>query len=125
MEGERDPVKKIAQLVRAGAVLTAYTCPACGTVLVKLKTGELYCANCERAVVVVRSEEEAQQALEVVQLREVRRIIFDKILQLGREIERLSASEMLEHLRSMNLLLEVYERLSRIHAETVRQKAPH
>jgi Uncharacterized Zn-finger containing protein len=46
-----------------------YTCPACGTVLVRLKTGELYCANCERAVVLVKTEEEAQQALEVIQLR--------------------------------------------------------
>ncbi|MEM0479307.1 MAG: Sjogren's syndrome/scleroderma autoantigen 1 family protein, partial [Pyrobaculum sp.] len=74
---ERDVVKKIAQLVRAGAVLTSYTCPACGTVLVKLKTGELYCANCERTVVLVKSDEHAQQALEVIQLREVRRILFD------------------------------------------------
>lgn len=112
-----DVVKKIAQLVRAGAALTSYTCPACGTVLVRLKTGELYCANCERAVVLVKTEEEAQQALEVLQLREVRRIIFDKILQLGRQIENLEASEMVDHLRSMALLLDIYERLSKIRGE--------
>ncbi|MFN3803965.1 MAG: Sjogren's syndrome/scleroderma autoantigen 1 family protein [Pyrobaculum sp.] len=112
-----DVVKKIAQLVRAGAALTSYTCPACGTVLVRLKTGELYCANCERTVVLVKSEEEAQQALEVVQLREVRRIIFDKILQLGKQIENMEASEMVDHLRSMALLLDIYERLSKIHGE--------
>jgi len=117
-----DPVKKIAQLVRAGATLTAYTCPACGTVLVRLKTGELYCANCERTVVLVKTEEEAQQALEIVQLREVRRIVFDKILQLGREIEKLSASEMVDHLRSMSLLIDIYERLSRLHGEGQRQQ---
>ncbi|KUO82546.1 MAG: hypothetical protein GU356_09070 [Pyrobaculum sp.] len=117
---EKDVVKKIAQLVRAGATLTSYTCPACGTVLVRLKTGELYCANCERAVVLVKTEEEAQQALEVIQLREVRKIIFDKILQLGKELERLSASEMIDHLRSMSLLLDIYERLSRVHVETAK-----
>jgi UPF0148 protein len=101
---EKDVVKKIAQLVRAGATLTSYTCPACGTVLVRLKTGELYCANCERAVVLVKTEEEAQQALEMIQLREV----------------RLSASEMMDHLRSMSLLLDIYERLSRVHVETAK-----
>lgn len=111
---ERDVVKKIAQMVRAGAVLTSYTCPACGTVLVKLKTGELYCANCERTVVLVKSEEHAQQALELIQLREVRRIVFDKILQLGREIERLSSAELVDHLRSMALLLDIYEKLAKI-----------
>ncbi len=117
---EKDVVKRIAQLVRAGATLTSYTCPACGTVLVRLKTGELYCANCERAVVLVKTEEEAQQALEVIQLREVRRIIFDKILQLGKELENLSASEMIDHLRSMSLLLDIYERLSRVHVEAAK-----
>lgn len=113
-----DVVKKIAQLVRSGATLTSYTCPACGTVLVKLKTGELYCANCEKTVVLVRTEEEAQQALEVVQLREVRRIIFEKILRLGREIERLETNELVDHLRAMSLLLDVFERLSKIQVKT-------
>ncbi|MEZ0318730.1 MAG: Sjogren's syndrome/scleroderma autoantigen 1 family protein [Pyrobaculum sp.] len=117
-----DTVKKIAQLVRAGATLTSYTCPVCGTVLVRLKTGELYCANCEKTVVLVKTEEEAQQALEVVQLREVRRIVFDKILQIGREIEKLGASEMLDHLRSMSLLLDIYERLAKIHGEVEKKK---
>ena len=117
-----DVVKKIAQLVRAGAALTPYTCPACGTVLVRLKTGELYCANCVRTVVLVRSDEEAQQALEVVQLREVRRIVFDKIIQLGKEIEKLSAPEMVDHLRSLSLLLDIYERLAKIHGEAGREK---
>lgn len=116
-------MKKIAQLVRAGAALTPYTCPACGTVLVRLKTGELYCANCEKTVVLVKSEEEAQQALEVIQLREVRKIIFDKILQLGRELEKLTASEMVDHLRSMSLLLDIYERLSRIHTEVSKRQS--
>ena len=117
---ERDVVKRIAQLVRAGATLTSYTCPVCGTVLVRLKTGELYCANCERTVVLVKSEEEAQQALEVIQLREVRKIVFDKILQLGKELEKLSASEMIDHLRSISLLLDIYERLSRVHTEAAK-----
>jgi len=56
----------------------------------------------------------------VIQLREVRRIIFDKILQLGKELERLSASEMMDHLRSMSLLLDIYERLSRVHTEAAK-----
>jgi UPF0148 protein len=117
---ERDVVKRIAQLVRAGATLTSYTCPVCGTVLVRLKTGELYCANCERTVVLVKSDEEAQQALEVIQLREVRKIVFDKILKLGKELEKLSASEMIDHLRSISLLLDIYERLSRVHTEAAK-----
>ena len=56
----------------------------------------------------------------MIQLREVRKIIFDKILQLGKELERLSASEMIDHLRSMSLLLDIYERLSRVHVETAK-----
>jgi len=54
-----------------------------------------------------------------VQLREVRRIVFDKILQLGRELEKLSASEMVDHLRSMSILLDIYEKLSKIQSSKV------
>ncbi len=119
-------VKKIAELVRAGAVLTSYMCPACGSVLVKLKTGELYCANCERPVILAKSEEEAQQAVEIAQLRDVRRAVFNKILQLGQEIEKLNADELMDNLKSMSLLLDIYERLSKFETpESQARKRPN
>lgn len=107
-------VKKIAELVRAGAALTSYTCPVCGTVLVRLKTGEYYCANCERTVVVVKSEEEAQRVAEVYSLKEVRQAVFNKILALGKEIGSLNGEELYDRLRALSMLLEIYEKLSKI-----------
>jgi UPF0148 protein len=107
-------VKRIAELVRAGGTLTSYTCPACGTVLVRLKTGEYYCANCERTVVVVKSEEEAQKVSEVYSLREVRQTVFNKILTLGREIGELDGEELYDKLRTLSILLDIYEKLSKM-----------
>ncbi|CCC82099.1 Sjogren's syndrome/scleroderma autoantigen 1 family protein [Thermoproteus tenax] len=115
MSQKRDlVVKRIAELVRAGAALTSYTCPVCGTVLVRLKTGEYYCANCERTVVVVRSEEEAQRVAEAYTLREVRQIVFNKILALGKAISDLDGEELYEKLRAMSMLLDIYEKLDKI-----------
>lgn len=107
-------VKRIAELVRAGATLTSYTCPACGTVLVRLKTGEYYCANCEKPVVVVKTEEEAQRAAEAYRLRDVREAVFNKILALGREVEELDGDELINRLRALSMLLDIYEKLTRI-----------
>lgn len=106
-------VKRIAELVRAGATLTSYTCPVCGTVLVRLKTGEYYCANCEKTVVVVRSEEEAQRAAEVYRLNEVRQIIFNKILAVGKEVGELNSDELMDRLRVLSMLIDIYEKLSK------------
>ncbi|MEZ0249274.1 MAG: Sjogren's syndrome/scleroderma autoantigen 1 family protein [Thermoproteus sp.] len=115
MSTKRDlVVKKIAELVRAGATLTSYTCPVCGTVLVRLKTGEYYCANCERTVVVVKSEEEAQRVSELYTLKEVRQAVFNKILALGRELGGLDGEELYERLKALSMLLDIYEKLSKL-----------
>jgi len=111
---DRDVVSRIAQLVRAGAALTSYTCPVCGTVLVRLGGGELYCANCDRTVIVARSEAEAQEALEVYQLRDARRAVFNKIVEVSRLIEKAPIDELDHYGRVLITLLEAYERLSRI-----------
>ena len=111
---DRDVVSRIAQLVRAGATLTSYTCPVCGTVLVKLRSGELYCANCDRPVIVARSESEVQETLEVYQLRDARRAVFNRIIEVSRLIEKAPLDELDHYGRVLITLLEAYERLSRV-----------
>ncbi len=125
VRGDDLVVKKMAQLIRAGARLTSYSCPACGTPLLQLKTGEYYCAKCDKQVVIVRSEEEEAQVTMKFGLAEVRDIVFQKILMLGKELGKITISE-LESLqditRSLLLLLEAFEKLNKIIRESEKEK---
>jgi len=125
VRGDDMVVKKMAQLMRAGAKLTSYSCPACGTPLLQLKSGEYYCARCDRQVVIVRSEEEEAQVTMKFGLAEVREVVFQKILTLGRALEKIPPSElesMQEITRNLLLLLEAFEKLNRIIRESEKEK---
>ena len=108
-------VRKMAQLIRAGATLTSYTCPACGTPLLKLKTGEHYCARCEKQVVIVKTEEEERTVAVRYRLQEVRDTIVDKLIELNDRLRKVTdVSEAAEVLRTMLLALDVYSRIDEI-----------
>ncbi len=120
VRGDDLVVKKMAQLIRTGARLTSYTCPACGTPLLQLKTGEYYCAKCDRPVVIVRSEEEEMQVKMRLGLTEVRDTVFSKIMDLNAELRKMSISnigEIQELTRSLLMLLEAFDKLNKIISE--------
>jgi len=52
----------MADLLRQGATLTELACPACASPLLRFKDQELWCAKCERKVIVVKEGEEAKLA---------------------------------------------------------------
>ena len=108
-------VRKMAQLIRAGATLTSYACPACGTPLLRLRTGEHYCARCEKQVVIVRTEEEERTVAVRYRLQEVRDAVVDKLLELNDRLRKVSdVSETAEVLRTMLLALDVYSKIDEI-----------
>jgi len=43
-------------MLMEGAKLRQEACPACSSPLVQLKSGDLYCVNCEKKVVIVSNE---------------------------------------------------------------------
>ncbi|ABW02482.1 Sjogren's syndrome/scleroderma autoantigen 1 family protein [Caldivirga maquilingensis] len=97
MAKEDSVTKKMAQLIRQGAILTQYTCPVCGTPLLKLKSGNYYCANCDREVVVVKSEEEEREVNIKYGLINVRDVVFSKIMELSKELPKASDIDEVNH----------------------------
>ncbi len=125
VRGDDTVVRKMAQLMRAGARLTSYSCPACGTPLLQLKTGEYYCARCDKQVVIVRSEEEEAQITMKFGLAEVREAVFKKILMLGRELEKVNphnVDSLQEITRNLLLLLETFDKLNKIIREAEKER---
>ncbi len=122
IRGDDLVVKKMAQLIRAGAKLTSYSCPACGTPLLQLKTGEYYCAKCDKQVVIVRSDEEEAQVTMKFGLTEVRDVVFQKIMMICSELKKVQDTDSLQELtRSLLLLLEAFEKLNKIIRESTQE----
>jgi UPF0148 protein len=105
----------MADLLRSGATLTDLSCPVCASPLFRLKSGELWCAQCQKKVVVVREEEEAREIETLSALSQAESTLLMKIWEINErlrvednldEIERLSAA--------MSTLLENLERIRRI-----------
>jgi uncharacterized Zn finger protein (UPF0148 family) len=55
-------VKRMADHLRQGATLTELACPACASPLLRFRNQELWCATCQKKVIVVKEGEEAKLA---------------------------------------------------------------
>ncbi len=107
--------KKMAQLIRAGATLTSYTCPVCGTPLLKLKTGEYYCANCDKPVVIVRSDAEEREVMIRYGLMDIRDTLYERLVMINNELKNTKDIDRINDLvKSMILLLDAYDRVMKI-----------
>ncbi|BDR92831.1 Sjogren's syndrome/scleroderma autoantigen 1 family protein [Vulcanisaeta souniana] len=107
--------KKMAQLIRTGATLTNYTCPVCGTPLLKLKTGEYYCANCDRPVVIVRSDAEEKEVMIRYGLMDIRDTLYERLMMINNELKEAKDIDRINELvKSMVLILEAYDKITQI-----------
>lgn len=112
-EGRVEPgpeaMKRMAQLLRQGAVMLAETCPICGLPLFRLKSGEVVCPIHGRVVIVSSDEEEREVHIdEAVKLAEYRAALrVQKALEEG---------EVDEILRWLNVI-EAAERIRKLREE--------
>ena len=90
----------MADLLRQGATLTDLSCPVCASPLFRLKDRTLWCAKCEKKVIVVKEGEEPEKTsnttydkLEATLLTKVQEI-QNKIQQTEnvKELQKLSTA---------------------------------
>ncbi|MEM1586230.1 MAG: Sjogren's syndrome/scleroderma autoantigen 1 family protein [Candidatus Bathyarchaeia archaeon] len=113
--GGDDKVRLMADMLKSGALLTDLSCPVCSSPLFKLKSGELWCVQCQKKVVVVKEDEEAREVETLAALSQTERTIMIKLWEIN---ERLKIEDDLEEIQklgmTMNILLENLERIRRI-----------
>jgi UPF0148 protein len=61
-------IKRMADLLRQGPTLTELACPVCASPIFRLKNGDLWCARCEKKVIVVKEETELTKITSVLSL---------------------------------------------------------
>jgi UPF0148 protein len=105
-------MKDMAELLRSGARMLSRSCPECGSPLFQLKTGEMWCAKCQRRVVVVQEGESPQAGM---QLDSLERALLDRLSSLEAEIVKTNDPAGLKELAEVaDAVLTVIERLRRI-----------
>lgn len=105
----------MAELLRSGAKMLSYNCPECGSPLFQLKSGEIWCARCQRRVVIVAEDEDESVATRELLLESVERTLVEKLSSvnqvLSAEVEPAKVKELADVL---SVLLASLERLRRI-----------
>ena len=96
----------MADLLKQGAALTEHACPACSSPLFKLRTGDLWCANCQKRVILLKEgEPEPKQDSQIFSSLEI--TIMKKIMEIQEQIEKESDFTKLKNLgETLSTLLE-------------------
>ncbi|MFX1263821.1 MAG: Sjogren's syndrome/scleroderma autoantigen 1 family protein [Promethearchaeota archaeon] len=107
-------IKKMAELLRRGATMLAQSCPQCGSPLLKVED-DIYCATCDRRVVIVESDHEAEAEAVKVLIPKLRETLIKKLSTLTNVVESEDNPEELTKLANlMVLLLQALNRLEKM-----------
>jgi UPF0148 protein len=106
--------KKLAKMLMEGAKLRAEACPVCSTPLVELKTGEVYCVNCEKRVLIVSDDKQVfeESSLPAV-LDDLQRVVARKVGELTEKLSQ-NTTVKVEDLQVIESLLEILKRVKNL-----------
>ncbi len=90
-------IKRMADLLRQGATLTELSCPACVSPLFRLKDGTLFCAGCEKKVIVVKKGEEAEKAADAA-MDKLEATLLSKVQEIQSKIQQTEEVDELQKL---------------------------
>ncbi len=114
MKDKRDEIQRMTNLLMQGATLTELSCPACSSPLFKLKNGDLWCAKCNKKVIVVKEGAKETDITAISLLEEVEATLLTKLREVTSMIREEDDLEKLESLQGLlNGLLEGLERVRR------------
>jgi len=108
--GSSELVKRMSELLKAGAAMLAETCPSCGSPLFRLRGGEVICPL-HGKVFLVRSDEEVSTASVISVLSKIEDLASVKMMEL---VKRLSTNNDPLDLESLLKWLEIVQRIQEI-----------
>ncbi|MEM3875422.1 MAG: Sjogren's syndrome/scleroderma autoantigen 1 family protein [Candidatus Bathyarchaeia archaeon] len=109
---EEQYIKRMADLLRQGQTLTELACPICASPLFRLKSGELWCARCEKKVIIVKEEAELTKVTSALSLETLEATLLAKIQEIQEKMLHETNVEELQKLGSaLSGLLENLEKV--------------
>ena len=115
MAKNSENIKIMADLLRQGATLTKYACPACSSPIFKLKRGDLWCASCKKRVVIIKEGEPEPETKETPVFSRLETTIMNKIQQIETQLAEETDPEKLATLgATLSTLLENLKKIKNI-----------
>jgi UPF0148 protein len=96
-------IQHMAEMLKQGATLTELACPACASPLFRFKSGELWCAKCEKRVIVVKEGETAEEVTSQTHLAALEATVLAKIQAIEKRIRE---EENMDELQKLNAVLK-------------------
>lgn len=105
----------MAELLRSGATMTNLSCPACSSPLFRLKNKVLWCAQCQKKVVVVKEDEKVEEPQIPTSLGTTKTVLTAKILEIKERIQKESDLDELQKLASvLSTLLDDLDKVKKL-----------
>lgn len=110
--------KRMAELLKAGAIMLNDYCPDCHVPLFKLRDGQIICPSCNRRVFYVKEGEE-YVAETMITLENLKKTITSKLSQLNvaMSVEQ-NIDQLYEQTKLLIALLEALEKLEKLSPKT-------
>ena len=115
MSKDSKNIKVMADLLRQGSTLTEHSCPACSSPLFKLGSGDLWCANCQKRVIIVREGEPEPASNKTPAFSNLESTILGKIQEIEKQLAEETDAKKLKTIgATLSTLLENLERIKKI-----------
>jgi len=112
---ESKELQTMADLLKRGATLIDLSCPVCSSPLFKLKTGELWCAKCQKRVVIVKEGETQTEATKPILLSQLESTVLTKIQEIEKKLKEETDPAQMEKLTAtMASLLDNLEKIRKL-----------
>ena len=115
MAKNSENIKIMADLLRQGATLTEHACPACSSPLFKLRGKDLWCASCQKRVLIVKEGDPEPEAPRAPVFSSLESTLMGKIQQIENQLVEETDPEKLTTLgATLSSLLENLERIRKM-----------
>jgi UPF0148 protein len=105
----------MAELLKTGATMTDLSCPVCSSPLFRFKNGDLWCAQCQKKVVVVKEDEQVSETQAQTSLSNVESVLMTKIQEINIQIQNEKDLEEIQRLSSvLASLLDNLDKIKRL-----------
>jgi len=110
--GDRDRLKRMADLLRSGATMLTDVCPECGVPLFRLRSGEVVCPECGRRAVYVGEASASSVASAIALSGELEEVLHVKLAEVVGRIR--SCGDLRELYLLVRLANAIIELLGRV-----------
>ncbi|MFQ6075063.1 MAG: Sjogren's syndrome/scleroderma autoantigen 1 family protein [Candidatus Bathyarchaeia archaeon] len=114
MESEKESLKRMSDLLKAGATMLPEQCPECNSPLFKIGD-EIWCPQCNRRVIIVKADEEITRVATPLMIGAIEETVLTKLQEINRLIQNENDPDRLQKLGELlSTWVGLLERLRRV-----------